>query len=102
MVSFGQLETMGGAAAGGRRAGVVGSFGHLHSAAPRQGQGRHATKAEYFIGIIDILQQYSSRKMAETWFKKSIMSAENASGISALSPEPYAKRFVKFLDNNSR
>jgi hypothetical protein len=74
----------------------------MHGATQRQSNGRRAAKAEYFVGVIDILQMYSTRKMAETWYKKTTMSADKASGISALGPGPYADRFVDFMDRNSR
>lgn len=54
----------------------------------------------YYMGIIDILQQYDLRKLGETIFK-SITMRSKASGISAVPPSRYASRFVEFLDKHS-
>jgi 1-phosphatidylinositol-4-phosphate 5-kinase len=54
----------------------------------------------YYMGIIDILQQYDLRKLGETVFK-SITMRSKASGISAVPPGRYASRFVEFLDKHS-
>lgn len=51
----------------------------------------------YFMGIIDILQQYNTRKQGETAYKSlTLKKAE----ISCVDPAFYAKRFVSFLDEN--
>jgi hypothetical protein len=50
----------------------------------------------YFCGIIDILQQYNTRKRAETFFKG--FSANNKQ-ISCVHPEWYGDRFLQFMDN---
>ena len=49
----------------------------------------------YFMGIIDILQQYNARKQAETFFKGFTASRRD---ISCVDPEWYAERFVKFIE----
>jgi 1-phosphatidylinositol-4-phosphate 5-kinase len=54
----------------------------------------------YYMGIIDILQQYDLRKLGETVFKSLTMRSK-ASGISAVPPGRYASRFVEFLDKHS-
>jgi len=51
-------------------------------------------KIVYFIGIIDILTQYDLKKKSEHVFK-SLMY--NKHEISAIAPEPYRKRFLKYL-----
>lgn len=48
----------------------------------------------YYLGIIDILQQYDARKMTETVLKGMVLPV---AGISAVSPAYYAKRFVEFV-----
>lgn len=47
----------------------------------------------YFVGIIDILQQYNSFKRAETFFKSFKYDSRQ---ISAVEPAWYARRFVDF------
>ena len=54
------------------------------------------TDEVYFLGIIDILQQYDLRKMGETVLK-SVLHPATAAGISAVPPGTYARRFVDFL-----
>ena len=55
-----------------------------------------ATDEVYFMGIIDVLQQYDLRKMGETVLK-SLLQPATAAGISAVPPATYAARFVSFL-----
>jgi 1-phosphatidylinositol-4-phosphate 5-kinase len=50
----------------------------------------------YYIGIIDILQQYNLLKFAENKYK-SYFSKECSTKISALPPQKYAKRFIEFI-----
>jgi len=52
----------------------------------------------YYVGIIDILQQYNASKRAETWIKG---MTNDVSQISSVDSVSYAKRFVKFLADNS-
>jgi len=47
----------------------------------------------YYIGIIDILTQFNSRKKMEYVFK----SVAYGKGISAVPPKQYAERFQKFI-----
>lgn len=54
------------------------------------------SKEIYFFGVIDILQQYNSKKKAETFVKRSHM---NHSEISCVDPKMYAKRFVNFCSS---
>ena len=48
----------------------------------------------YYLGIIDILQQYNTSKYAETMIKS--VSSDRAT-ISCVPPGEYADRFVNFL-----
>jgi hypothetical protein len=54
----------------------------------------------FYMGIIDILQQYNVRKRVET----SIRKVENNGGLepSCVSPDDYGDRFVAFFDEYSR
>jgi 1-phosphatidylinositol-4-phosphate 5-kinase len=52
----------------------------------------------YYMGVIDILQQYNTRKHMETFFKGLKYDPEE---ISSVNPHKYARRFVAFLDANS-
>ena len=50
----------------------------------------------YYIGIIDILQQYNLLKFTENKYK-SYFSRDCPTKISALPPQKYAKRFIEFI-----
>ena len=50
----------------------------------------------YYIGIIDILQQYDLLKFTENKYK-SYFSNDCSKKISALPPKKYAKRFIEFI-----
>jgi hypothetical protein len=52
----------------------------------------------YYMGIIDILQQYDLRKMGETVLKSFV---HPVSGISSVSPRAYADRFVRFMGEHT-
>jgi hypothetical protein len=54
----------------------------------------------FFMGIIDILQQYNGRKRVETTYRK----AQSRQGLepSCVSPNEYAERFVRFFDEYSQ
>lgn len=49
----------------------------------------------YFIGIIDILTQYSSKKKFEHWFKSAMHGSD---AVSCCPPEQYARRFYSFME----
>lgn len=49
----------------------------------------------YFMGIIDFLQPYNTRKRAES-FIKGLQTDKDK--ISSVDPETYAKRFVTFME----
>jgi len=50
----------------------------------------------YYVGIIDILQQYNLLKFTENKYK-SYFSRDCSTKISALPPQKYAKRFIEFI-----
>ncbi len=50
----------------------------------------------YYIGIIDILQQYNVRKFGENRFK-TYFTKQGGKDISAQPPKEYAQRFLEFL-----
>lgn len=50
----------------------------------------------YYIGIIDILQEYNARKMAETFFKSIV---DDRAKVSSLPAKEYAARFVSFMSS---
>ncbi|KAG7356613.1 phosphatidylinositol-4-phosphate 5-kinase [Nitzschia inconspicua] len=54
----------------------------------------------YFMGIIDILQQYNARKRVETTYRKIEVRGQHEP--SCVSPDDYADRFVNFFDEYSR
>ncbi len=53
----------------------------------------------YYFGIIDILQQYNERKILENLVKRMIVRGGEM-GISAIAPQKYAKRFLRFIEAN--
>jgi hypothetical protein len=62
------------------------------------GPGGEGEDEVYYLGIIDILQQYDLRKRGETLFKGLVYPV---AGLSAVNPEAYADRFVAFLRANT-
>ena len=50
----------------------------------------------YYVGIIDILQQYNVRKFGENKLK-SWFTNQGTKKISAVPPKRYAKRFIDFI-----
>lgn len=52
--------------------------------------------AIYFIGIIDILTNYNTKKKLENLFKSTV---HNSKEISCIPPKPYAKRFINYLNS---
>lgn len=78
--------------------------GHSESAFCRDeggiyGRGRdgHKNGFVYFLGIIDILQQYNTRKIAETFFKG---FRHNRKQISSVHPNFYGDRFIEFIEKH--
>ena len=54
----------------------------------------------YYMGIIDILQQYNARKRAETRYRK--IEVRGKAEPSCVSPDDYAERFILFFDEYSQ
>ena len=50
----------------------------------------------YHVSLIDYLQQWNFEKKSEAFAKKWFLG-KNSKGISAVPPEPYAKRFLSFM-----
>ena len=48
----------------------------------------------YHMGIIDILQQYDTKKSLETLFKSIVHKKDT---ISSVNPRQYGERFIRFL-----
>ena len=64
-------------------------------------QGKMAYEGKiYYMGIIDILQQYNIRKRAETRYRK--MDVRGKEEPSCVSPDDYAERFLLFFDQYSQ
>ena len=53
----------------------------------------------FYLGIIDILQQFNMRKRVETNYRK--IDAMKGQDPSCVHPDEYAERFVKFFDEYS-
>jgi len=63
-------------------------------------QGEHFYEGKiYFMGIIDILQQYNARKRVETSYRR--MESRKGLEPSCVSPHDYAERFIQFFDEYS-
>ena len=67
----------------------------IDAAPPAGGATGARSDQVYFCGIIDILQQYNTRKRAETFFKGFV---QDSKAISCVDPDWYAKRFLEFID----
>lgn len=63
----------------------------------RLGDGKRGDQI-YYIGVIDILQQYNASKRFETVFKGLTHEKSQISSVDSVS---YAKRFVKFMKDNT-
>eukprot|EP01039_Chlorochromonas_danica_P010862 gene10862-12073_t len=59
--------------------------------------GKNKGNEIYFMGIIDILQEYNTSKRMETVFKG---LTHDVRQISSVDPFRYAERFVKFMEAN--
>lgn len=57
-----------------------------------------ASDEVYYLGVIDILQQYDLRKRGETLVKSLV---HPVAGLSAVSPAAYAARFTAFIAAHS-
>ncbi|KAG1474452.1 hypothetical protein G6F56_000355 [Rhizopus delemar] len=55
----------------------------------------HLTNQVYYLGVIDILTRYSFIKKAEHFFKS---FTQNKDTISAIQPQSYGERFIKFIE----
>jgi 1-phosphatidylinositol-4-phosphate 5-kinase len=64
---------------------------------PQSSRGRKLPEI-YFMGIIDILQEYNARKHAETAYKSLRHSKPE---ISCVDPVFYARRFTAFLEEHT-
>ena len=51
----------------------------------------------YYCGVIDILQKYNARKQSESLLKGLYLDTDK---ISAVNPDRYADRFIKFFQDN--
>jgi 1-phosphatidylinositol-4-phosphate 5-kinase len=51
----------------------------------------------YYIGIIDILQEYCLRKIAEHAY---LCVRHNGNEVSAVPPDQYGERFLSFLSRH--
>jgi len=59
---------------------------------------RKGHRAIYYMGLIDFLQPWSTRKVLERKWKG--IAGYDTTAISAVTPEEYATRFLEFLDQN--
>ena len=60
---------------------------------------RKGHRSMYYMGLIDFLQPWTTRKVLERRLKGLI--GYDTKAISCVSPEEYAVRFLEFLDSNS-
>jgi 1-phosphatidylinositol-4-phosphate 5-kinase len=54
------------------------------------------TDSVLFLGVIDLLQEWTLGKKAEAFVKSNIMNRDE-DGLSAVNPERYAERFIDFM-----
>ena len=59
---------------------------------------RKGDRAVYYLGLIDFLQPWTTRKVMERKFKG--LAGYDTNAISAVTPEEYATRFLEFLDKH--
>jgi hypothetical protein len=59
---------------------------------------RRGDRAVYYMGLIDFLQPWTTRKVIERRLKGLMGYDTNA--ISSVTPEEYAKRFLEYMDAN--
>jgi hypothetical protein len=59
---------------------------------------RRGARAIYYMGLIDFLQPWTTRKVVERYFKGIV--GYDTKAISAVTPEEYATRFLAYLDDN--
>jgi len=50
----------------------------------------------YHLGIIDYLQKFEGLKILESRFKQIMHGEKKMEAVSAIDPEPYAARFLRF------
>jgi hypothetical protein len=48
----------------------------------------------FYMGVIDILQEYTSRKMFESQYRM----VQGAGAASCVRPQTYGERFLRFFD----
>jgi len=54
----------------------------------------------FYMGIIDILQEYTSRKVVESKYR--MMQTQGKPEASCVSPHSYGERFLRFFDEYTR
>ncbi len=59
---------------------------------------RKGDRAVYYMGLIDFLQPWTTRKVMERKLKG--LAGYDTNAISAVTPEEYATRFLEFLDKH--
>ena len=59
---------------------------------------RRGRRAVYYLGVIDFLQPWTTRKVLERQLKGLMGYDRNA--ISSVTPEEYASRFLEFIDEH--
>lgn len=73
-------------------------------AAPSNGSSfiyRSSNSNEYYmIALIDVMQEYNFSKKAETFWKHRIKRV-NRTALSSIESQPYAERFMKFIEDIS-
>jgi Phosphatidylinositol-4-phosphate 5-Kinase len=57
---------------------------------------RHGQRAVYYMGLIDFLQPWTTRKVLERELKG--LMGYDRKEISCVTPEEYASRFLEFID----
>jgi 1-phosphatidylinositol-4-phosphate 5-kinase len=55
----------------------------------------------FYMGIIDVLQEYTARKSLETTYR-SLLNSGKSADVSCVPPSTYGARFVSFFDEYAR
>jgi 1-phosphatidylinositol-4-phosphate 5-kinase len=65
------------------------------------GEERYCDGKIFYMGIIDILQEYTARKSLETTYR-SFLNSGKGGEVSCVPPISYAGRFVNFFEEFSK
>lgn len=68
----------------------------------QSGHERHYDGKIFYMGIIDILQEYTARKSLETTYRSFLNGKGSTSQVSCVPPPSYADRFLRFFEEYTK